>query len=285
MQVLLDDLHRKYRPFAAGEVASYIPELAKANPDDFGISVATEDGRVHDAGDANRAFTIQSISKPFTFGIAVEELGAGKVSQHVGVEPSGEPFNSIELQSHTNRPFNPMINTGAITVTALLHARHGEGTFEHILSRFSAMAGRRLSFDQAVYESERRTGHRNRGIAHLLLNFGMVHGEAEAALDVYFRQCAILVTCRDPAVMAANLSNLGRNPPPLHSRRLMHWRLRACPPARCSRWLPSPRRLRPVPSPSRPERRVLRVWIRTRHLPRGGGPSQPSRHPGLPPIR
>jgi glutaminase len=212
IQVLIDDLHRKYHSLAGGDVATYIPELARANPDDFGICVATEDGRTYDAGDASRAFTIQSISKPFTFGIATEELGPETVGRHVGVEPSGEPFNSIELQNHTNRPYNPMINTGAITVTALLHARHGGRTFDHILDRFSAVAGRRLSLDQAVYESERRTGHRNRAIAHLLLNFGMVHGEAEDALDVYFKQCAILVTCRDLAVMAATLSNLGRNP-------------------------------------------------------------------------
>jgi glutaminase len=212
LQILLDDLHLKYRDLSIGEVATYIPELASANPDDFGVCVATEEGRMFEAGDAARAFTIQSISKPFTFGLALEELGPERVSQHVGVEPSGEPFNSIELQGDTNRPFNPMINAGAITVTALLHARHGEATFDYILDRFSTFAGRRLSLDQDVYQSERRTGHRNRAIAHLLLNFGMVHAEAEAALDVYFRQCAIQVTCRDLALMAATLSNMGRHP-------------------------------------------------------------------------
>jgi len=105
-----------------------------------------------------------------------------------------------------------MINTGAITVSALLHRRYGDPTVAHILNRFSAMAGRPLSIDPDVYESERRTGHRNRAIAHLLLNFGLVHDEAEAALDVYFKQCAILVTCRDLATMASTLSNMGRNP-------------------------------------------------------------------------
>ena len=132
--------------------------------------------------------------------------------QHVGVEPSGDAFNAIELHGRTNRPFNPMINTGAITVTALLHARHGDRTFEHVLDSFSAVAGRPLAIDEAVYESERRTGHRNRAIAHLLLNFGVVHEEAEAALDVYFKQCSILVTCRDLAMMAATLANMGRHP-------------------------------------------------------------------------
>ena len=105
-----------------------------------------------------------------------------------------------------------MINAGAITVTALLHAKFGHETFDLILERLSLAAGRALTIDQAVFESERRTGHRNRAIAHLLLNFGMVHDEAEGALDVYFRQCAILVTCRDLAVIGATLANMGRNP-------------------------------------------------------------------------
>jgi glutaminase len=144
--------------------------------------------------------------------MALEELGCDKVMRHVGVEPSGDAFNSIELQNHSNRPFNPMVNSGAITVTALLHAVHGERTFAHVLDRFSTIAGRQLTIDQDVYESERRTGHRNRAIAHLLLNFGIVHDEAEAALDVYFRQCSILVSCRDLAMMAATLANMGRHP-------------------------------------------------------------------------
>jgi glutaminase len=212
LQVLIEELHGKYGLLKDGNVATYIPELGKADPDDFGICLVTSDGRMFDIGDCDRAFTIQSVSKPFTFGMAIEELGHDKVLQRVGVEPSGEPFNSIELQAGTNRPYNPMVNTGAITVTALLHGRYGDCAFSEILSRFSKAAGRALSIDDSVYASESTTGHRNRAIAHLLLNFGMVHGEAEKALDVYFRQCSILVTCRDLAVMAATLSNLGRNP-------------------------------------------------------------------------
>jgi glutaminase len=212
LQLSVDDLYARYLPLDEGDVATYIPELAKANPDELGIVITSAEGRTFSAGASDRPFTIQSISKPFTFGIAIEELGADKVSQHVGVEPSGDAFNAIELQNSTNRPFNPMVNSGAITVTALLHARFGDRTFDQILDRLSDAAGRRLEIDQAVYESERRTGHRNRAIAHLLLNFGMVHDDAEAALDVYFRQCAILVTCRDLATMGATLANMGRHP-------------------------------------------------------------------------
>ena len=212
MQRLVTALHAQYLPFSEGEVATYIPELGKANPDDFGICLVTADGRVFAAGDCDRPFTIQSISKPFTFGLAIEELGRDTVLRHVGVEPSGDAFNSIELQSGSNRPHNPMINAGAITVTALLHARYGHDALRRLLEAFGTIAGRPLSIDPAVYESERRTGHRNRAIAHLLLNFGIVHEQAEEALDLYFKQCSILVTCRDLAMMAATLSNMGCNP-------------------------------------------------------------------------
>ena len=212
LQETIEELYEKYQGLNAGEVATYIPELGKANPEDFAVSLVTTTGRAFDVGNSNRSFTIQSISKPFTFGMANEFFGPAKVARHVGVEPSGEAFNAINLQSGTNRPHNPMINSGAITVTALLHERFGDRTFDLILDRFSAAAGRPLLVDEAVYQSERRTGHRNRAIAHLLINFGMVHEEAEQALDIYFRQCSILVTCRDLAMMGATLANMGRNP-------------------------------------------------------------------------
>ena len=173
LQGLIDTLHAKYVANVSGQVATYIPELGKANPDHFGICMITADGRVFERGDCDQPFTIQSISKPFAFGLAVEEIGAEEVLRRVSVEPSGDVFNSIELQNGSNRPFNPMINTGAITVSAMLHARHGAGTFDHLLERFSSIAGRQLEVDEAVYESEKRTGHRNRAIAHLLLNVGV----------------------------------------------------------------------------------------------------------------
>ena len=212
LQSLIDALHTKYVTNHSGQVATYIPELGKANPDHFGICLITADGRVFEAGDCDQPFTIQSISKPFAFGLAVEEMGADEVLRRVSVEPSGDAFNAIHLQTGSNRPFNPMINSGAITVSALLHSIHGHRTFDHLLERFSSIAGRQLHIDEAVYESEKRTGHRNRAIAHLLLNFGVVHEQIEAALDVYFRQCSILVTARDLAMMGATLSNMGRNP-------------------------------------------------------------------------
>ena len=212
LQTTIEELHDRYRPHTQGEVATYIPELAHANPNDFGIAIVSAEGRVFETGECDRAFTVQSISKPFTFGMAIEELGHDRVAQHVGVEPSGDAFNAIELQPGTNRPYNPMINSGAIATTALLHSRYGDDTFDQVIARMSAAAGRPLSLDERVFESERRTGHRNRAIAHLLLNIGLVHDAAEQALYVYFKQCSILVTCRDLAMIAATLANMGRNP-------------------------------------------------------------------------
>jgi glutaminase len=212
LQQLIEEVHAKHAPCADGEVATYIPELGKAKRDDFGLCVVTTDGSLFAAGQADRLFTIQSVSKPFTYGIALELFGQERVFKHVGVEPSGDAFNSIVLERGTNRPFNPMVNAGAITMCSLLYEHYGEAALEQLLQRLSAAAGRTLSIDETVYASESRTGHRNRAIGHLLLNFGMVHEHVEAVLDLYFKQCSVLVSSRDLAVMGATLSNLGVNP-------------------------------------------------------------------------
>ena len=142
----------------------------------------------------------------------LEAYGLNKVLHHVGVEPSGDTFNSIILQKDTNRPFNPMINAGAITIAALLYDHYGQESFDFILDRFSKAAGRQLSLDKNVYQSELNTGHRNRAIGHLLLNFGMIGEHVDKYLDLYFKQCSILVNCHDLAMMSATLANLGTQP-------------------------------------------------------------------------
>src|SRR5262245_18348672 len=114
LQSLIEALYREYLPVKTGEVATYIPELGRANPNHLGICLVTAEGRAFEAGNCDEPFTLQSISKPFTFGMSLGAFGHDRVFQHVGVEPSGEPFNSIELQLGTNRPFNPMVNAGAI---------------------------------------------------------------------------------------------------------------------------------------------------------------------------
>ena len=211
---LLNDLIARYLSDQSGEVATYIPELASADPNWFGICLVTTDGAAYEAGDSAQPFTIQSISKPFAYGLALQQHGAEAVCRKVGVEPSGEAFNSISLQAGTGRPLNPMINAGAIAIASLLNETFGSGppALARTLDWFSRFAGRSLEIDQGVYESERSTGHRNRAIAHLLRNFGIVGDAVEEGLDLYFRQCSILVNCRDLAVMAATLASHGINP-------------------------------------------------------------------------
>jgi glutaminase len=192
-------------------VADYIPELKRANPDHFGISLVTIDGHVYEVGDSAVPFTIQSVSKAFVFALALEMVGEARVAATIGVEPSGEAFNSIRL-TNDNRPFNPMVNAGAIACSGLIYEVDGKGAFERIRAKLSQFAGRELGVDDAVHASETATGNRNRAIAWLLRNYSVLPEDVDAVLDVYFRQCAILVTARDLAVMAATLANRGINP-------------------------------------------------------------------------
>lgn len=205
-------LHRKHADVCDGAVATYIPELAKADPEGFGICIATADGHVYETGDSRQAFTIQSISKPFVYGLALEDCGRERVLGAIGVEPSGDAFNSISLAPGTGTPLNPMINAGAIAAASLVAGHSPADRFERILAVMSLYAGRRLELDDAVYRSERDTGHRNRAIGHMLRNFDVLKANPEDALDLYFRQCSVRVTCRDLAVMGATLANAGVNP-------------------------------------------------------------------------
>ncbi len=210
----LRDLHAGHRTLQDGQVADYIPELATADPAWFGIAVAgARDGQLFEAGDSEQEFTIQSISKPFVFGLALEDNGREAVSARVGVEPTGDAFNSIiKLDEGSHRPHNPMVNAGAIATAALIKGATPVERLNRLLDMFGRYIGRRPKVDVAVFASERQTGHRNRAIAHLLLNFGMLPANVEDVLDLYFQQCSILVTARDLAMMAATLANGGVNP-------------------------------------------------------------------------
>ena len=212
IQRYLDTLHEKLLGITAGEVASYIPELTRSDPGWLGLALVTVDGHVYQAGDSRQPFTIQSISKAITYGIALEDRGLEHVVSKVGVEPSGEAFNSISLEPDTGRPVNPMINAGAIAVTGMVQGSADSGPLQRILDTFSRYTGHPHEVDEAVYRSESETGHRNRAIAHLLYGHGILDTSPEAALDAYFQQCSILVTARDLAMMGACLANNGVNP-------------------------------------------------------------------------
>ncbi len=158
-----------------------------------------------------KSATARSLSPFSVFALALETLGHERVEAAIGVEPSGEAFNSIRL-TNDNRPFNPMVNAGAIACAGLIHEAEGSGAFEKIHETLGRFAGRKLEIDEAVFASERATGDRNRAIAWLLHNYSALKTDVDAVLDVYFRQCSVLVTARDLAVMAATLANRGRNP-------------------------------------------------------------------------
>jgi glutaminase len=207
----LDNCLTEFAAETSGAVADYIPELGKADPAHFGISYATLDGHVYEVGDSRMPFTIQSLSKPFVFALALDLLGAARVESTIGVEPSGDPFNSIRLNAE-NHPFNPMVNAGAIACTGLIHESKTVDAFEQIRLALGRFAGRDLGVDEAVYSSESQTGDRNRAIAYLLRTNAVIRDNVAAVLDVYFRQCAVLVTARDIAIMAATLANRGVNP-------------------------------------------------------------------------
>ncbi|MFN8141219.1 MAG: glutaminase A [Solirubrobacterales bacterium] len=212
VQALLERLHERHAGDLSGEVASYIPELAGADPEWFGISMVTADGSVYEVGDTRREFTIQSISKPLTFALALEAIGEEEVRRHVDVEPSGEAFNSITLQPGTGLPLNPMVNAGAIATASLIEPLGFEKPIDRILHEYSQFAGRHLKVDEQVFTSENETGNRNRAIAYLLKNAGVIDRDVEEVVETYFRQCSTLVTCRDLATMAATLASTGVNP-------------------------------------------------------------------------
>ncbi|MEB3327935.1 MAG: glutaminase A [Candidatus Sericytochromatia bacterium] len=212
-RALLEALHRDHLGLSDGAVATYIPELAKADPDAFGLALCTAAGEVLTVGDHDAPFTIQSVSKPFVYGMALDDHGRDAVLARVGVEPTGDAFNSIiTLDERSKRPHNPMVNAGAIAVAALTPGAGPTERLDHLLAAMARFTGHRVAVDVSVFMSERSTGHRNRAIAHLMLNFGMVEASIDEALDLYFQQCAMLVTARDLAVMAGTLANWGVNP-------------------------------------------------------------------------
>ncbi len=208
----LERLHSRHANLVDGTVATYIPELAKADPAWFGIALTTVDGASYEIGHARQPFTIQSISKPLTYGLALDDLGEAAVRRRIGVEPTGDAFNSITLAPGSGSPLNPMVNSGAIAAASLVRADGDRTATMRIVEHIGAFAGRDLTVDVAVLESERATGHRNRAIAHLLMASGTLDTDPHEALDRYFAQCSVSIDGHDLSVIAATLANGGVNP-------------------------------------------------------------------------
>ena len=209
---LLERVLVEVRPSDSGSPADYIPELAGVDPELLAFGVVGPRGRVMTVGDDGALFTIQSMSKPFVLALALQTFGREAVFARVGAEPSGEPFNAISLEAGTGRPANPMVNAGAIASTAMIPGGDIDDRTARIVAILSAFAGRSLWIDESVYASESANGDRNRALAHLLKSYGVIEGSVHDAVESYFRQCSVLVTVRDLAVMAATLAFGGRNP-------------------------------------------------------------------------
>ena len=208
----LHELHERYQALNDGAVADYIPELTLAKPEWFGICVVTKAGQVFEIGDCDQLFTIQSISKAFVYGLALEDHGRDYVNSKVSVEPTGEAFNAIVLDEKTNRPYNPMVNAGAIATTDLVKGANSTERLKRMLAMFKRYTGRDHDINVPIFLSEKATGFRNRAMAYLMLNFGMVSDRVDETLDLYFQQCSIMVTAKDLAMPSATLANGGVNP-------------------------------------------------------------------------
>jgi len=210
---IIQRLHEECKDLNDGRLACYIPELAKADPKKFGIAVTTVDGQTTFIGDAECLFTLQSISKPLIFGLALETHGLDEVRYRVDVEPTGEPFDSIiRLGDKSKRPFNPLVNTGAIAMTNMIPGKDQNERQALLQKTLENYTGRDLTVDHSVFESEKATGHRNRAIAHLMLHFGMMDAPIEDTMDLYFRQCSFNVSATDLAMIGATLANKGVQP-------------------------------------------------------------------------
>ncbi|WP_222047821.1 glutaminase [Modestobacter lapidis] len=198
----------------AGALAGYIPELASADPDRLAVCLSTIDGKLYRAGDSGTEFSIQSISKPFVYALALADHGLDDVLERIGVEPSGEAFNELSLERDSRRPRNPMINAGALTAHALVGdpGDDVDTRVERVRRLMSDFAGRELHVDRRIYESEMSQAYRNLAIANMLRSYGVIGQDPRDVVRGYTQQCAISVTSSDLATMAATLATGGVQP-------------------------------------------------------------------------
>lgn len=207
------EAHAAFRDLTDGAPADYIPELARVAPDLFGVVIVTAAGEVFAVGDVDHAFSIQSVSKPFTAALVMQQRGAGTLAEKIGVEPTGQKFNSIlATQILPQVSANPLVNSGAIAAVSLVEADSAQQRFDRILDWFDRLAAARLAVIEDVYHSEAATNERNRGHAYILAASGRLYADPLETTDVYTRQCAIGITARQMAVMGATLANGGVNP-------------------------------------------------------------------------
>ena len=208
---------RSSRTCKEGANADYIPALAKVDPNIFGIALVTADGKVYTAGDVKSEVSIQSISKVFTMARVIEDQGRDSIVERIGVDATGMRFNSIVSVEFAQKALggpeiNPLVNPGAITATSMVGGQLAREIWKRILDFHSDFAGRPLSVNKEVFDSEAATNQRNQAIGALMYAYGFIKDNPEQATDIYTEQCAISVNAKDLAVMAGTLANAGMNP-------------------------------------------------------------------------
>lgn len=213
LQNTINDIYHTVKKIKKGKNAAYIPELAKVNPNIYGISICMVDGTIYSVGDSDVEVAIESVSKVFTLFLAIKKHGIDKIKQKIGSSGSFLPFNSVvgaELsKGHT---LNPFVNAGAMATASLITDKNKEASWNKIKDNLNEFAGRKLSFSKKVYMSEMKTNHHNKSLAYLLKSYDRFYGDIEDTIDVYTRQCSILVSSKDMSVMAATFANNGINP-------------------------------------------------------------------------
>lgn len=209
----LKKAYDKYKGLKEGANANYIPALDKVDSNIFGIVLVTVDGKVYSVGDIKSEVSIQSISKVFTMAKVTEEKGIDALPKNVGVDATGQVFNSIyAIEQNQGHEMNPLVNAGAITTTSMVQGKSYNEIWNKILGYYSEFAGRELTVLEDIYKSEAATNQRNQAIAHLMYAYGHIEGDPLQATDIYTRQCSVGVNAKDLGTMAATLANAGTNP-------------------------------------------------------------------------
>jgi glutaminase len=213
VKAVVAEAYERFKSDEEGKVADYIPALARVSAKLFGVCVVGTGGVVHSAGDAEYEFSIQSVSKPFVFALVCQAIGEDEARAKLGVNSTGLPFNSVIAIERTGLgTTNPMVNSGAIAATSLAPGETAEAKWKFVQEGLSKFAGRNLSLNTEVYESEAATNQRNEGIANMLRAYDRIFFDPIQATDVYTKQCSLNVTAKDLAAMGATLANGGVNP-------------------------------------------------------------------------
>jgi glutaminase len=209
----LQTAHTKYKNLTEGKNADYIPALAKVPSEYYGIALITVDGQTSTAGDIDKLFSIQSISKVFTMALVLQESGEQTILEGVGVDATGRAFNSIEaVEQSKGHEINPLVNPGAIATMSNVTGGSPDEVWNKVIAFYNDCAGRTLEVNKEVYASESETNQRNRAIGELMNSYGLMKSTPAVAVDLYTRACSVNVNAKDLAIMAATLANGGKNP-------------------------------------------------------------------------